>query len=69
MAIYHRALDDCGYKNYDEIAQKYRAKQDHDIAKPKFVENLKLWSLLKDNPNQLYLMVIWMIVDTRNVMI
>lgn len=42
MAIYHRALDDCGYKNYDEIAQKYRAKQDHDIAKPKFVENLKL---------------------------
>ena len=35
--FFHCAVDDCGYKSYGEIAQKYHAKEVHDLAKPKFV--------------------------------
>ena len=38
--FFHCAVDDCGYKSYGEIAQKYHAKEVHDLAKPKFVEKL-----------------------------
>ena len=38
--FYHCAIDGCGYRSYGEIAQKYHAKEVHDLAKPKFVEKL-----------------------------
>ena len=38
--FFHCAVDDCGYKSYGEIAQKYHANEVHGLAKPKFVEKL-----------------------------
>ena len=36
--FFHCAVDDCGYRIYGEIAQKYHAKEVHDLVKSKFLE-------------------------------
>ena len=38
--FFHCAVDDCGYKRYGEIAQKYRAKEVRDLAKPNVLKML-----------------------------
>merc|ERR1711902_91598 len=36
----HCVIDGCGYRSYGEIAQKYHAKEVHNLPKPQFVQKL-----------------------------
>jgi len=38
--FYHCVIDGCGYRSYGDIAQKYHAKEVHNLAKPQYVEKL-----------------------------